>query len=488
MKNVDEFKTEQGGGGASFLAHIPAILWQRRWWIVLPLVLLSIAGVVTAFLLPVRYTSTAKLLVQSASLPQAIAQGNPDDVIDRRIARISEQVLSRPQLIELVNRYQLYPRERARAALSDVVTGMRSAVSIAPLGAELQAGSNGSATIAFSLSYTYADPSKAQAVAQDLTEQVLQLDATRTTQQGDAAVQFLTDQGRSLQQQIGELERQLASIKAANGSVLSSAGVTMLGGGGGSYDVQIAALQRENSQLLSQRNLVQTSDTRDPMVAQAEAQLASTQAIYSDNHPDVRLARQRLAEAKALARKNVANLPVQALDQQMAFNNRQIASLRAAQANESARVSATVGAQSRAPLVLQQIAQLQQRLDGLNEQYKGNSDRLLQARAGVKADNEQLGERLSVVDPPVVPDEPTFPKRWMLIAGGPAAGIALGIVLAFAIELLMHPIRDPAALTEMFGQAPLGVIPTVPAKGKSPRRARRRWFGRRKREDEWEQA
>ena len=127
MKNVDEFKTEQGGGGASFLAHIPAILWQRRWWIVLPLVLLSIAGVVTAFLLPVRYTSTAKLLVQSASLPQAIAQGNPDDVIDRRIARISEQVLSRPQLIELVNRYQLYPRERARAAHVADHVGQRGA-------------------------------------------------------------------------------------------------------------------------------------------------------------------------------------------------------------------------------------------------------------------------------------------------------------------------------------------------------------------------
>jgi succinoglycan biosynthesis transport protein ExoP len=475
MKQNDQFEAEQGGGGSLF-AHLPAIIWQRRWYLIVPILSMAIVGVAAAFLMPVRYTSSATLLVQSSTLPQAIAAGNPDDVIDRRIARIREQVLSRPELIELVNRYQLYPKQRADA-LSDIVDTMRKAVTISPLSAELQQQGNNSNTIAFTLSYSYADPNKAQAVAQDLSEQVLQLAATQTTQQAGASVQFLADQARSLQQQIGEQERQISGIKSANGSILSSAGVTMLGGGGGSYDVQIAALQRENSQLLTQRNLTRTADTRDPIVAQAEAQLAAAQAVYSDDHPDVRLARQRLNEAKALARKNVANAPVGAIDEQVSFNNRQIAALRSAQAGESARVNATVGAQSRAPLVLQQIAQLQQKLDGLNEQYKGVSDRLFQARAGVKAENEQLGERLSIVDPPVVPDEPTFPKRWMLIAGGPAAGLALGLMLLFLVELILRPIRDPATLTQLFGEDPLGVIPTVSAKVRSSKRS---WFRRRK--------
>lgn len=475
MKQNDQFEAEQGGGGSLF-AHLPAIVWQRRWYLIVPILAMAIVGVAAAFLMPVRYTSSATLLVQSSTLPQAVAAGNPDDVIDRRIARIREQVLSRPGLIELVNRYQLYPKQRANA-LSDIVDTMRKAVTISPLSAELQQQGNNSNTIAFMLSYSYADPNKAQAVAQDLSEQILQLAATQTTQQAGASVQFLADQARSLQQQIGEQERQISGIKSANGSILSSAGVTMLGGGGGSYDVQIAALQRENSQLLTQRNLTRTADTRDPIVAQAEAQLAAAQAVYSDDHPDVRLARQRLNEAKALARKNVANAPVSAIDEQVSFNNRQIAALRSAQAGESSRVNATVGAQSRAPLVLQQIAQLQQKLDGLNEQYKGVSDRLFQARAGVKAENEQLGERLSIVDPPVVPDEPSFPKRWMLIAGGPAAGLALGLMLLFLVELILRPIRDPATLTQLFGEDPLGVIPTVSAKARSSKRS---WFGRRK--------
>ena len=472
MKHVDEFEAEQGGGG-SLIGHLPAIIWQRRWLLIVPAVLLAIAGVAAAVLLPARYTSTATLLVQSSTLPQAIAAGNPDDVIDRRIARIREQVLSRPELIDLVNRYQLYPKQRADAALSDIVDTMRSAVTLAPLGAELQQGGGSGTTIAFTLSYSYTDPAKAQAVAQDLSEQVLRLDATQSTQQADATVQFLIDQSRSLQEQIATQERQIAGIKVANGTVLSSAGVTMMGGGSGGYDVQIAALQRENSQLISQRNLTRTADTRDPGVAQAEAQLAAAQAVYSDNHPDVRVAKQRLAEAKVLARKNVGNIPVQAVDDQVAFNNRQIAALRAAQSGDTARLNAMAGAQSRAPAILQQIAQLQQKLDGLNEQYRGVSDRLFQARAGVKAENEQLGERLSIVNPPVVPDEPSFPKRWMLFAGGPAAGVALGLALILLVELVMRPIRDPNALTQLFGESPLGVIPTISAK--SPL-AKRRWF------------
>jgi polysaccharide biosynthesis transport protein len=50
-------------------------------------------------------------------------------------------------------------------------------------------------------------------------------------------------------------------------------------------------------------------------------------------------------------------------------------------------------------------------------------------------------------------------------------------VLISLVELIMRPIRDPATLTQLFGEAPLGVIPTVSARDRS---ARRGWFGRRK--------
>ena len=94
------------------------------------------------------------------------------------------------------------------------------------------------------------------------------------------------------------------------------------------------------------------------------------------------------------------------------------------------------------------------------------------ARAGVRAEDEQMSERLSVVEPPVIPDSPSWPDRWILALGGIIGGVGAGVILAFAIEILLRPIRGPAALYNIMGAAPLGVIPVVTAKETK----KRKWY------------
>ena len=292
---------------------------------------------------------------------------------------------------------------------------------------------------------------------------ILQLDASGNVEQATNTVQFLTDQSKGLEAQIADLQGKISQITARNGGVLAG-GSMIVNGASGSYDVQIAALQRDNQSLVQQRNVAQTSDIRDPIVSAAEQRLAATRAIYSETHPDVVVAKQNLVEARELAKTNTRKIPVDVIDQQIAFNNSQIAALRAAKSGEQAQVSSQLSAQARAPLVQQQIGDLQLRLTAINEQYEEVQTRLLAARAGVRAEDEQMSERLSVVEPPVIPDSPSWPDRWILALGGIGGGLALGFVLAFAIELLLRPIRGPAALQNIMGAAPLGVIPVVTPK------------------------
>ena len=457
-----DYLDEQEAGGGNFLSYIPAIIWQRKWLFIIPLVLCIAAAATAYFLLPTVYRSEAVLLVESSQLPNDVVGGGATEVVDRRIVRIQQQVLSRPGLIDLINRYDLYKSKRATTPLSQIIEDMRAAITISPMADSGATASNNNSTIAFALRFDYSDPVQAQSVAQDLTEQVLQLDSTENSEQADATQQFLTDQTFALESQIRDLEGQIAAIKARNGIVLAnSGGVSMLGGSGGSYDVQIAALQRENSQLVAQRETALGSANRDPVITAAEQQLAAARAVYSDNHPDVIVARQRLAEAKQLAKQNVQKLPLDTISQQIQFNNTQIAALRSAKAQEVSQASAAMSAQSRAPLILQQIAQLQQKLDGLNEQYQKASNQLLAARAGVKADNEQMGERLSIIDPPVIPDEPISPNMLLLMAGGLGAGLALGFVLVFGMEILLQPIRDPKTISGALGVPPIALIPQI---------------------------
>jgi succinoglycan biosynthesis transport protein ExoP len=447
--------------GASFISHLPGIIKQRRWLIAIPAVFCAILGVIAAFLLPTKYESKATLLVESPLLPEEMTAAGDTGVLDQRMAKFRQQVLSRPQLIELIRQNGLYTSELRSTSLSDVIDKMRSATSINAVSADIQqSGAGKKGAIAFSLSFTYSEPAKAQAVAQALTEEILELDATKNAAQAGNVVQFLRDQEADLQKQIVALEGQISSIKAANGLALSASGMSGLGVSTGGYDAQIAGLQRDNQMLNRQRDLSKTA-ARDPVVGNAEAQLAAARAVYSESHPDVIFAKQRLEEAKRLATANVAKQPIDEINQQIAFNNAQIAALQSAKASDAARSSAALGAQARAPVIQEQISQLQKRLDVLNVQYQGVSARLLNARAGKKAEDEQQGERLTLIDPPVVPEDPISPNRPMLIAGGIAAGIGLGLFLALALEFVMRPIRDANMVRALLGESPLVVIPTI---------------------------
>ena len=149
------------------------------------------------------------------------------------------------------------------------------------------------------------------------------------------------------------------------------------------------------------------------------------------------------------------------IDQQIASNSAQIAALQAAKAQEVGRLSAAQSAQARGPLVQEQIAQQQQKLDGLNKQYESVSTRLLSAQASAKAETEQKGERLSVIDPPVVPEDPNSPNRPLLIAGGLVFGLGFGLFLILAVELYLRPIRDVLDIRAVTGTMPMVSIPTI---------------------------
>ena len=467
--------TQDDEASGNLFAHLPAIIRQRIYWVIIPAIVCLLLGIAAAFMLPTMYRSTATLLVESPQLPDDIAGSDDLDIVDQRIAKIRQQVLSRPRLIELIQKHRLYTKERSSKSLSEIVAEMRAATSINAVSAEFQKVGNGnSSTVAFSLSFDYEAAAQAQAVAQDMTEQVLLIDATKNSEQATNTVQFLTEQATALQTQISALENSIEMVKGANGAALTSSAMSMFTGQSGSYDVQIIGLQRENIQLKAAREAKKSSDERDPLVANAEAELAAVQARYSQNHPDIAIAKRRLSEARRLAAENLAKLPQDTIDQQIASNDAQIAALQTAKAQEGSRISAIQGAQARAPLVLEEIAQQQHKLDALNKQYESISTRLMAAQSSAKAENEQKGERLSVIDPPVVPEEAISPNRPILILGGLGLGIGLGLTLILLIELIQRPVRDALDIQSATGFAPLVSIPTIPVDGDTDTN----WLGR----------
>ncbi|NTZ43953.1 lipopolysaccharide biosynthesis protein [Altererythrobacter sp. SALINAS58] len=460
-----EYGEEPASG--NFLEQLPSILWHRRWWIIVPTLLGAIAAAAAYFVIPPVYQSNAVMLVESPQLPESVIGTTKGELVQRRIARIREQVTSRPALLSMIEQHGLYQDQRQSQPLSELIQRMRDAITIAPA-----AGGDDESAIAFQISFEYQEPAPAQAVAQDLMDDVLELDYSGTLEQATGTVQFLADQAAVLEQQIAQLQGQISSVKAQYGGVLGGGGL-MVGADPTSYDMQIASLQRDNASLMAQKNIALGSDERSPVVQQAESALAAARAVYAESHPDVIFAKQRLAEARELAKQNVDRLPLEGVNQQIANNNSQIATLRAAKERAQSQIAASMANQARQPLVQQQISELEQELSVLDSQYQSVQDQLLEARTGVRAEDEQMGERLVVVDPPVVPDAPVRPNRLLITAAGLGGGLALGFLLALAIELFLRPIRDPKTLQGITGAAPLAVVPVI--KSRSRRRSVAFW-------------
>lgn len=464
---------EEGAGIGAFISQLPAIMWQRKLFILVPLLLGTILAIAAAFLMPTRYESSAVMIVQSPALSDEVIGVGTGEQIDRRIEAIRQQIITRPALLAMIEANGLYPEERRSQPLSTIIEDMREAITLEPDVVELGNAQPNEDAISVRLAYTYKDPVKTQAVAQGLMERVVEVNATTNSNQAEQAVRFLTDQQADLRAQIDAIETQLTALNARYGGVLASGNAPMVVGNTAPYDVQIAELERDNVALRGQRSALDSADTRDPQVVAAEARLATLRATYSDSHPDVVLARRQLSQARELARGNVEKIPTQTIDNQIASNERQLRQLRELRAAENARTASSLSQRAQVPAVQQQAAQIQQQLEGYYDQFEEVSQRLLEAKAGERANDEQMGERLLVVDPPVIPDQPASPNRPLIIALGILGGLALGCLLALAVEIFMRPIRDPKTVRQITGARPLAVIPVLqPALAANRRRHR----------------
>jgi succinoglycan biosynthesis transport protein ExoP len=456
--------------------HLPTIVWQRRYYAFAVFAAFLLAAVAAAYVLPTLYRSSATLLIESQELPTDIAQSPANGAIEQRIAKIRERVLSRGDLIALIEQFDLYSSERRSQPLSKVIDKMRKATTVGALQGDIGSSDpSQSNVIALNMSFDYPEPEKAQEVLQSFVSSFLRQDSDVVEGQASLTVRFLQDQAQKLESQIQQIEGEITGLKARNGSALVSGMPPMLDTG--SYSAQIVDLENQNRQLLLQSR---KPPMRDQQIAAAEAAFAAAQALYTDSHPDVVAARQRLKAIRQAASQSPASDDGGAIQDQIRANNEAIGSLRAQRDAAIGKANASLAGQARAPAILEQASQLEDRANQLRGQYKDVSANLLKAQAGARMAGEQRAERLSLVEPANLPDQPHWPNRPLLIGAGALAGAIIGLLLALVVELLKRPLRSPVQI-EALGMPVIGVVPIF---DRQPNR-RRWWQFFRRREPEF---
>jgi LPS O-antigen subunit length determinant protein (WzzB/FepE family) len=128
------------------------------------------------------------------------------------------------------------------------------------------------------------------------------------------------------------------------------------------------------------------------------------------------------------------------------------------------------------PAVERDYITLLRELDSDQLKYREVQQKQEEAQLAENLEDEQKGERFTLIDPPLAPEEPVSPNRWLIVAVGLVVAIALGIGVALLLESKDHSVRNRQDLESLVQTAPLAVVPMIFTSEDYARRRRRRSF------------
>jgi uncharacterized protein involved in exopolysaccharide biosynthesis len=213
--------------------------------------------------------------------------------------------MARPNLLEIIDKYDLYTDERKRLTTEEIVEEMRENISLDMIDAQVvdpRSGRPTAATIAFRLSFSGEHPGQVQKVANELMSLYLKENLKERSQQASETLTFLSEEADRLRVEIAKSEEKLAAFKEEHADALPGMAdlnfkvVERTEDEISEIDNQIRSLEETRSHLSSQ--LAQTpaygDDRGDNIMLDPAARLQAMRteylrliARYSEDHPDV---------------------------------------------------------------------------------------------------------------------------------------------------------------------------------------------------------
>ena len=104
----------------------------RKYWWILPLstLLLGALGFVATLVLPKKYTSSTSVLVEQPVVSAEYVRPVVTDDLNLRLASMKGQVLSGPRLQPIIEKLNLFPEQRGKVPMDNLVGQLSSAVGV----------------------------------------------------------------------------------------------------------------------------------------------------------------------------------------------------------------------------------------------------------------------------------------------------------------------------------------------------------------------
>ncbi|HMJ85614.1 MAG TPA: Wzz/FepE/Etk N-terminal domain-containing protein [Vicinamibacterales bacterium] len=488
---------------------IALILWRRKWWAILPAIVIAAGVYAWVRTLPNLYRSDTLILVVPQRVPENYVKSTVTTRIEDRLQSIQQQILSRTRLERIIQDFNLYAEARKTAIMEDVVERMRGNISVQVVKGD-----------AFRVSFTSDEARTAMRVCERVASLFIEENLRDREVLAEGTNQFLEAQLEDARRRLIETERKVEEYKRTySGELPEQREANMQGLHNIEMQLQslTEAMNRDRDRRLIVERLLADAESPEPLLTPppppsgpvqvgpdglpvgataaqqleaAQATLQQMQTRLTPQHPDIlRMKRvitelQKKADAEALARPVSVSGPaitpaerlkknriaemkseLEKIDKQLAARVDLEQRLRASMTSYQKHIEAAAGRQS-------DLTELSRDYLILQSTYQSLLGKKEDSKVAANLERRQIGEQFKILDPARLPERPTSPNRPQLQGMGLAAGIGFGMALMVLIEYLDKTLKSEADVTAALNLLVLATVPILPEIGS--RVARRR--------------
>jgi uncharacterized protein involved in exopolysaccharide biosynthesis len=235
----------------------------------------------------------------------------------------------------------------------------------------------------------------------------------------------------------------------------------------------------------------ETNDLRRRLES-AQAALGEARGRYSPEHPDrVRLERevsQLKAQLAALPPPSATadapnSAPIQAdnpayvqIQAQLAATKNDLAALTTQREQLRVRGADYQRNITLSPQVEREYRELNRDYDNARIKYAEIRSKQSEAKTAQNLEADRKGERFTLIDPPLPPEEPVSPNRPLIFIAGLIVSLALTAAILWLLESTDSTIRGRRDLLELTGIPPLALVPHIGTDGEIRTGRRRMWL------------
>lgn len=461
-----------------------SIFLRRLPYFLIVAIAIGTVSVIVARALPPVYVSEMRLIVESPRIPTDLAASTVRVPAEELLQIVEQRLLTRSNLLDVANRLGVFENQ-SQMLPDQIVKAMRARTS-------LRSSSGRDEAALMTLSFEADSGSKAAAVLNEYLTLIQQQDVESRTVRAGQTLEFFEQEVARLSEELAKRSARVLAFKSENADALPESleyrlnQQTLLQERLGQLEREVAGLddQRERlvqifestGQVAGMVGPAQTPEQQQLEVLRSE--LNQALAVYSAENPRVKMLQARIEQLEKVVSAQPVPTPDMKtsstgnslLDVQLAEIATRRAILeeqRASTATQLERLNDTI---TRTPPNAIQLDELVLDYENIQRQYNIAIDRLAQASTGERIEVMARGQRISVIDPPAVPNAPSKPNRILIAGGGGFFGILTGLGLVVLLEFLNRSIRRPAELVAKLGITPLATIPYIDVPGKPRRR------------------